>query len=217
MKSKSSGPAYRIVTERLVIRCYHPKDAPLLKVAVDASLEHLRPWMPWVESEPELLQTKVDRLRRFRGEFDLGHDFIYGIFDSTESKLLGGTGLHTRIGEKAREIGYWIHADYINKGLATESSAALTKVAFEIEGVDRLEIHCAPDNVRSAAIPKKLGYQYEATLCRRLHTANAEPRDTMIWSLFAMEYPGSPGSKAKIQAYDAADRCILQDLSDPAG
>ncbi len=209
MKSKISGPAYRIVTERLVLRCYHPKDALLLKVAVDASVEHLRPWMPWVEQEPEPLQTKIDRLRRFRSEFDLGQDFIFGIFDSTESKLLGGTGLHTRIGEQAREIGYWIHADYINQGLATESSAALTKVAFEIEGVDRLEIHCAPDNDRSAAIPKKLGYQYEATLRRRLHTDNAEPRDTMIWSLFAMDYPGSPGSEAMIQAYDVADRRIL--------
>ena len=119
MEPKISGPAYRIVTDRLIIRCYHPIDAPLLKEAIDASVEHLRPWMPWVESEPELLQTKIDRLRRFRGEFDLGHDFIYGIFDSTESKLLGGTGLHIRAGENAREIGYWIHADFINQGLAT--------------------------------------------------------------------------------------------------
>jgi len=117
--------------------------------------------------------------------------------------------LHTRAGEHAREIGYWIHADFINQGLATESSAALTKVAFEIEGLDRLEIQCAPDNIRSAAIPKKLGFQLEATLRRRLHTDNAEPRDTMIWSLFAMDYPGSPGSKVKIEAYDAADRRLL--------
>jgi RimJ/RimL family protein N-acetyltransferase len=209
MESQISGPAYRIVTDRLVIRCYHPIDVPLLVEAVNASLEHLQPWMPWVESEPELLQTKIDRLRRFRGEFDLGHDFIYGIFDSNESKLLGGTGLHTRGGEQAREIGYWIHADFINQGLATESSAALTKVAFEIEKVDRLEIHCAPDNIRSAAIPQKLGFQHEATLRRRLHNKGDEPRDTMIWSIFASEYPGSPGSTAKIQAYDAADRRLL--------
>jgi len=209
MESQINGPAYRIVTDRLVIRCYHPIDAPLLKEAIDASVEHLRPWMPWVEQEPETLQTKIDRLRRFRGEFDLGRDFIYGIFDPTESKLLGGSGLHTRAGEHAREIGYWIHADFINQGLATESSAALTKVAFEIEGIDRVEIHCAPNNIRSTTIPKKLGFQHEATLRRRLHNKDDEPRDTMIWSLFAMDYPGSPGSEVKIQAYDAADRRLL--------
>ena len=34
---------YRIETERLVLRCYEPDDAPLLKEAVDESIEHLLP------------------------------------------------------------------------------------------------------------------------------------------------------------------------------
>lgn len=209
MASEIAGPAYRIETERLVIRCYHPNDAPLLKDAIDTSVEHLLPWMPWVESEPEVLQTKIDRLRRFRGEFDLGQDFIYGIFDVKESRLLGGTGLHTRAGENAREIGYWIHVDFIKQGLATESSAALTKVAFEVDGVDRVEIQCGPNNVRSAAIPQKLGFVHEATLKRRLFESDGQVRDTMIWTIFAMNYPGSPSSKVDLKAYDAADRRIL--------
>jgi len=48
---------YRIETERLVIRCYEPRDAPLLKEAIDSSLEHLQPWMPWALDEP---QTHMD-------------------------------------------------------------------------------------------------------------------------------------------------------------
>ena len=43
-----SNPAYRIETKRLVVRCYDPSDAPLLAESVTESLEHLRPWMPWV-------------------------------------------------------------------------------------------------------------------------------------------------------------------------
>jgi hypothetical protein len=39
------GPAYRIHTKRLIIRCWRPKDAPLLKLAIDESLDHLRQWM----------------------------------------------------------------------------------------------------------------------------------------------------------------------------
>ena len=45
--SGSLHTPYRIETERLVLRCYDPEDAPLLKDAVDRSLDHLRPWMPW--------------------------------------------------------------------------------------------------------------------------------------------------------------------------
>src|ERR1700759_5294954 len=38
-------PPYRIETERLVLRCWNPADAEALKEAVDASIEHLLPWM----------------------------------------------------------------------------------------------------------------------------------------------------------------------------
>lgn len=207
--AKVPGPAYRIVTERTIIRCWHPEDAPLLKSAIEESLDHLRPWMPWANNEPTDLQAKIDLMRLFRGNFDLEKDFTYGIFNLEESKVLGGTGLHTRPEGKAREIGYWIHKDHINQGLATEVTGALTKVAFKVENVYRVEIHCGPANVRSAAIPRKLGYQHEATLRRRYVTGESQPRDTMIWSLFDDEYPTSPASEIQIEAYDAAGRRII--------
>ena len=167
MASPIPGPAYRVVTARLVIRCWNPADAPLLRTAITENLEHLRPWMPWAHTEPEELQQKIERLRYLRGQFDLGQDFTYGIFNPGETRVLGGTGLHTWVGQDAREIGYWIHHEYLNQGLATEASAALVKVAFEVDRVRRVEIHCDPRNVRSAAIPRKLGFTYEATLRQR--------------------------------------------------
>ena len=104
-----TAPAYRIVTPQLVIRCYNPADAPLLALSVSESIEHLLPWMPWAAAEPEPLDAKVERLRQFRARFDLGQDFIYGIFNPQENRLIGGTGLHTCIGSDALEIGYWIN------------------------------------------------------------------------------------------------------------
>lgn len=206
--SKIPGPAYRIHTPRLVIRCWNPVDAPLLKTAIDESVDHLRPWMPWAYNEPEDLQKKIDRLRSFRGKFDLGQDFVYGIFNKDETRVLGGTGLHTRIGEGAREIGYWIHKDYTNQGLATEVSAALTKVAFEIDGVERVEIHCDAENVRSAAVPRKLGYTHDATLRKRVRAHDGTLRDAMIWSLLRQDYPSSPAAAVQIEAFDAIGRPI---------
>ena len=47
MPPKYPGPAYRIVTSRLVIRCWDPKDAPMLKNTMDLNVEHLKPWMNW--------------------------------------------------------------------------------------------------------------------------------------------------------------------------
>jgi RimJ/RimL family protein N-acetyltransferase len=203
------GPAYRIHTKRLVLRCWNPGDARLLKEAIDQSLDHLRPWMPWAHSEPEELDKKIERLRLFRGKFDLGQDFVYGIFNREETQVLGGTGLHTRLGPQAREIGYWIHKDYTNQGLATETSAALTRVAFEIDRVRRVEIHCDPENLRSAAVPRKLGFSHEATLRLRTPFLDEGLRDVMIWSLFAEDYRSSQAASANIEAFDAIGRRIL--------
>ena len=196
------GPAYRIESERLVIRCYDPKDALLLQKSIQESLEHLRPWMPWVKTEPEELKVKIERLRVFRADFDLSKNYIYAVFDPNEAELVGGTGLHPRVGLNAFEIGYWINVNHVNKGYATEISAALTKVAFEIEHVNRVEIHCDPNNIKSAAIPKKLGYVYEATLRNRCENIEGELIDSMIWSLMREDYLKSPAAKAKIVAYD---------------
>jgi RimJ/RimL family protein N-acetyltransferase len=203
-----SNPAYRIETKRLVVRCYNPSDAPLLAQSVTESLEHLRPWMPWVYNEPEPMEEKVQRLKRFRGMFDLGQDYVYGIFNPENTKLIGGTGLHTRLGESELEIGYWIHKDYINQGLVTESTAALIKVAFELMLIHRIEIHCDPENFASAAIPRKLGFTHEGTLRAKTRFLD-DWSDSMIWGLLEADYPASPSSKAEINVFDANGQPVL--------
>jgi RimJ/RimL family protein N-acetyltransferase len=203
------GRAYRIATERLILRCWHPSDAARLKAAIDASLPHLSQ-MPWARFEPQTLDEKIALLRSFRGKFDLGAELIYGIFDGDGDEVVGGTGLHPRVGPGAAEIGYWIHVDRVGQGLATETAAALTQVAFELEKLDRVEIHCRPDNHASAAVAKKLGYTHEATLRRRPVDGESDGgyRDMMIWTLFAADFPNTPSARVRLQAWDAADRVI---------
>lgn len=207
--SMRRGPAYRIHTERLVLRCWTPADAPLIHAAIIESLEHLRAWLPWALYEPEALTDKVERLRRYRGDFDLDRDYVYGIFDRDETQVLGSTGLHTRLGRGVREIGYWIHKDHVNQGLATEVSAALTQVAMVIDQVQRVEIHCDPQNHASASVPRKLGFTHEATLRHRAVTSAGKLRDTMVWTLLAAEYPGSPSAHREIEAYDACGERMI--------
>ncbi len=203
------GPAYRIITPRLVIRCPFPTDAPALDQAIRQNLDHLRPWLVWARDEPVSMQVRIEFLRRTIGNFDLDLDFGYLIFNPSETEVLGGTSLSTRLGSTAREIGYWIHKDHLNQGLATEASAALTKVAFEVDQIRRVEIHCSPKNIRSASIPFKLGFVHEATLHNRVEDVDGSLRDSMIWSIFEELYPSSPAAKLAIQAFDVIDRRII--------
>jgi RimJ/RimL family protein N-acetyltransferase len=142
-----------------------------------------------------------------------------GVFAPDESRLLGGTGLHPRQGEGGLEIGYWIAADAIGHGYATELAAALTRVAFACFDVDRVEIRVDPANARSERVPAKLGFTLEATLRRRLPVKQGSSlRDVNVWTLFRDRLGGSPVEAFGYVAYDALGREVTrgQVLGPPA-
>ncbi len=194
----------------MTIRCWEPRDAPLLADAIDTSLDHLRPWMPWAHDEPRSLQDRIDLLRGFRGRFDLGEDFVYGVFGRSEREAVGGSGLHTRAGDGALEIGYWIRASSVGHGYGREAAAALTRVAFGVCGVDRVEIRVDRDNAASLSIPRALGFSEEGTLRRRLPAREGEPpRDAVVFALFADELERSPVARSQLEAFDVLGRPIV--------
>ena len=198
------APPYRIETERLVIRCYEPEDAPLLKAAVDSSIEHLLPWMPWARFEPQSVEQKVELCRMFRGQFDLDQNYVYGIFSADETEQLGGSGFHKRANEGSLEIGYWVAASSIGRGIATEVTAVQTRAGFELAGLDRIDIQVDPANERSLAIPRKLGFTEEGRLRRRLEAdENAPRRDSVVFTMLREELEHSPCLQYDYAAYDA--------------
>lgn len=200
--------AYRIETDRLVLRCWSPLDAPLLRATLDANNQHLRPMIPFMKDEPRSLQQTAQWLRGLRALFDLGQNYRYAVFDKDERRLLGENMLLTRPGPGALELGYWTGKDCIGKGYAAEATCALIRVAFEIESVERVEIHCAPENTASSSIPAKLGFAHEATLKQRAKDSEGGMRDLMIWSLFANKYPESVSAGLSYRAFDCMGRPI---------
>ena len=174
-----------IRTERLVLRCWQRDDAPLIKDAIDSSLDELRLWMPWARSEPSPLESIVQRIEKFRRAFEEGRDWTYGILDATESRVIGGSGLHPRTQPGRLEIGYWIRSSDTGQGFATEVAAALADRAFRLHGAEGVEIRCDPRNARSAAVPQRLGFTLEQTLVGDTTAPDGSARDTQVWLLRA--------------------------------
>jgi len=174
-------PPHRIETKRLVLRCWEPRDAEPLVQAIAANLEHLRPWMPWAEHEPQPVEMKARRIEAWKRKFEAGNQFWYGLFTSSEHEVLGGIGLHRDIGSGAASIGYWIRRDHANQGLVTEAAGALMEVGFGLLQLARMEIHCDPSNQPSAAVARKLGFTLAVTIRNCVRTPTASPRDTAIY------------------------------------
>lgn len=197
------NPIYKIETPRCILRPFNPSDSSALKDTVESSLDHLKPWMPWARIEP--VDKKIEQIRNWRGSFDLDNDYVYGIFGPDNRHIIGSSGLHTRRGDNILEIGYWIRAGEINKGYATEISDALCYVAFYVIGVERIEIHCAENNVRSAKIPEKLGFHLECIRRSNEKDADNRRKKDQIWVMFKEEYLPRYGYKL----YDILDNPFI--------
>lgn len=146
-------PEDRALVRTLALR------APELVAAVNASLDHLRPWMAWA-SEPATEAHLAVFLTAAEELWDQRRDFSFHIVEGPDARVIGGGGLHGRIGQHGLEIGYWVHVDRIGQGIATALAAALTDAAFAIDGIERVRIQCEDTNVRSARVPEKLGYAF---------------------------------------------------------
>lgn len=200
--------AYRLLTERLLLRCWDPMDAPRLLDAFEASRGHLHPWIPWANRIPRSLDGTVEWLRGRRALFDRDELAWFGVFTADETELLGEAVLKRASRPEVREIGYWIDARRTGRGYARELTAALTRLSFELERAWRVEILCSPENPASAAIPRRLGFVHEATLPARFEDCEGTLRDDMIWALTRETYPRSACAGAELAAHDAIGRKI---------
>jgi len=148
----------RLEADGLVLRRWTIDDAPELQRAVTSSAEHLRPWMPWISAEPLDLEARRTLIGTWQHNWEAGGDAVLGVY--VDGEVAGSTGLHRRRGPRALEIGYWIHVDFLRRGLATRVAATLTEAALALPGVEAVEIHHDKANQVSARIPRSLGYRF---------------------------------------------------------
>jgi ribosomal-protein-serine acetyltransferase len=123
--------------------------------AIDASRAHLEPWMVWARGYvPRQADEFVVHVQQ---AWDSGQEFTYALVDE-DGTVTGAVGLHRRIGEGGLEVGYWVRADRVRRGLATRAAAAVTDAAFALDGVDHVEIHHDEANEPSGRVPARLGF-----------------------------------------------------------
>src|SRR5262249_47762762 len=147
-------------------------DAELLYAAILESLSHLQPWLPGFNEEQSIDDTRVF-IRRSQAQWLLGEAFRMAIVARTlpaapsqtaeraegDGLLLGGIVLHPRDWKvPSFEISYWLRRSAEGQGYMSEATRLLTSFAFEGLGAQRLMISCDARNVRSKAVPERLGY-----------------------------------------------------------
>src|SRR5262249_14120161 len=115
--------------------------------------------------------------------------FHLGIF--VQGRLVGGLvcwGINRH--HRNTEIGYWLDANDLGRGLATRASARALEYLFEIEGVHRVEMQCAVENTRSRSVPERVGFPPEG-IRRSSHWITTRFMDHVVYGLLEPEWRAS--------------------------
>ena len=170
---------------RVSIREPRPSDVEAHRDAVLRSVEHLSPWNP-VEPDgmPELLRRQGAGLRTFL------------IINDEDGGIVGKCNVANIVMSRFRNgaLGYDSYVPYNGTGRMTEGLLQIVDRCFTAEsagglGLHRLEISVQPDNVRSVAMAKRLGFRHEGFSPRMLFINDAW-RDHERFAITAEEWPG---------------------------
>lgn len=170
-------------TERLVIRKPMPGDGKAVYEAMQASLTELKPWMPWAHRDQTPEEVEVN-MREAHAKFLTREDLRLHIFHKETGEFIASSGLHRINWDVPKfEIGYWIDTRHSGKGYITEAVEGITNFAFQELKAKRVEIRCDSKNVKSRAIPERLGYDLEGILKNdSISVVGNERRDTCVFA-----------------------------------
>lgn len=168
------------------LRRYTMDDLHALFALVEANRDRLRRWLPWVD-QVRTIEDERAWLERTVSTASAPEQ-AYGIWENDE--LAGGIGLMLfRLSDSA-EIGYWVGEEFEGRGLVTRACRALVDHGFGPLGLHRITIHCAPGNLRSRAVPERLGFTQEAVLREASRTGEGY-EDLVVYGLLDREW--NPG------------------------
>ncbi|CAM5789601.1 MULTISPECIES: GNAT family N-acetyltransferase [Brevibacillus] len=170
-------------TDRLLIRMPKPGDGKAVFQAITASLEELKPVMPFAHHEQTEQDVEIS-IRKSHLDFLKREDLRLLVFHKESGDFIASSGLH-RINWAIPkfEIGYWIDTRFSGNGYMTEAVQGITAFAFEELKARRVEIRCDPQNVKSRAIPERLGFVLEGILRNDLLSVDGkELRDTCVFA-----------------------------------
>lgn len=152
-------------TARLCLRIPGPEAAARVVTYYRENAEHFAPTAPPVPAGQLDVAWWEERLQARQAEFseDKSARFVAFAGDDPDAPVVGTAGLgpHIRGPFQATLLGYGIAARYEGQGLMTEAVSAVIQFAFGPLRLHRVMANHLPDNHRSAALLRRLGFVVE--------------------------------------------------------
>lgn len=176
------------VDDDVVLKLLDPTHSQSLYELIDSCRPYLKQWLPWVDGTKEVSDTK-QFIERTQKQFASNNGFRTGIW--YRGNMAGVIGFHdVNWSNKSTSIGYWLGEGYQGKGIMTRACRAFVDHAFNGLNLNRVEIRCAVDNLKSRAIPERLHFINEGTI-RDAEWLYDQYVDHVVYGILAQEWTPS--------------------------
>ncbi len=119
--------------------------------------EYFSEWLPFVEYTNEIKDTIAFVESVIHGDANNLTCAIY-----YKNHFVGLVGLKdTDTANNKTEIGYWLSENYQKKGIMTRACRAMIDYAFDILGMNRVQLKAATGNIKSQQVAERLGFKRE--------------------------------------------------------
>jgi ribosomal-protein-serine acetyltransferase len=146
----------------------------------NASRQHLRVWLPWVDATKSPRDSR-NFIRSALKQHAANSGTHLGI--RRQGTLVGVIGfLYIDWINRKAEIGYWLGDEYLGRGIMTRCCRAVVDLAFTKLKLNRVEMRVAAGNAKSRAIPERLGLHNEGVL-REAQRLDGRFTDMIIYSM----------------------------------
>lgn len=150
-----------------------------------ANRDHLDRWLRWsaaIQTEADVLEM----IEQFQLKWQNGNGFICGIW---HCEIFAGAVVcwYIHAENKNAEVGYWLGEAFTGKGLASRATARCITYLFEELELHRVEMQCGVENVKSRAVPERLGFTLEGVR-RDSHWITDRFVDHTVYGLLAEEW-----------------------------
>lgn len=112
-------------------------------------------------------------------------EYTFAIKESTSFKIIGILILkEINWNIKKGEFAYCIDMNFENKGIMSKAILAVSKFAFDVIGLDKLQIIVHKDNIGSAKVAQNCNFIWQKTLLNEYTPPNESPLDMELYELF---------------------------------
>ncbi len=174
-----------IIDERQFLERLSRSHVELIFNAIDQNRKFLRKWLPFVDFTHKIVDTERF-VRSILEKPTSSRDEVYVIWHKHEFAGLIGFKDADRINDKI-EIGYWLIEKMTGKGIATAAVRKMVNLAFRNMDMNRVQIRCGVGNVKSSAIPHRLGFKFEG-IVRAGERHNHNYIDLEVFSFLKSEW-----------------------------